>query len=496
MGKNNIKKTQEEFELEMKELHPDILVIGKYINNKTNIKLKCLNDDYEWTAKPDNLLNGNHSGCPLCDNKVVVSGINDLATTCPRVIPLLADIKDANKYTIHSGKKICFKCPSCGETTKPLIIRNITKRGLTCRKCGDSVSMPNKIMYNLLQMIGIYFETESKFDWCNYTIDNVDYYGLYDFYFEINDKKYIVEMDGAIGHGNTNTPNRSKELTKLIDIKKDEIALQNGIEVIRINCFISDFDTICKNIINSKLNTLFNLNNINWNEIFINCAKSRVYKTCELWNSGITQTSEISKIMKMSLSSVLKDLKHGNRIGICNYTPEISREISKDRITQGIRNSCGKSVVCVTTGEIFNVMIDASRKYGNGKRLNIDACCNKTRKYAGILEDGTPLKWMYYDEYILLNEEDIADYLLVDRKISRSKKVICLNNLKIFDTIKDASEFFGINRTHISCCCNGKRKSCGKLENNIPIRWMYYDEYLKLNSNKESNFKNEVAFSM
>ena len=51
------------------------------------------------------------------------------------------------------------------------------------------------------------------------------------------------------------------------------------------------------------------------------------------------------------------------------------------------------------------------------------------------------------------------------------KSVICLDNLKEFDTIKQACEKYYLNHTHISSCCRGKRKTTGKK------RWMYLEDY-------------------
>lgn len=58
--------TQESFVDKLKSISPKILVTGKFINNKTPLSLKCLDCDYEWEARPDNLLN-ERCGCPQCN---------------------------------------------------------------------------------------------------------------------------------------------------------------------------------------------------------------------------------------------------------------------------------------------------------------------------------------------------------------------------------------------------------------------------------------------
>ena len=58
-----------------------------------------------------------------------------------------------------------------------------------------------------------------------------------------------------------------------------------------------------------------------------------------------------------------------------------------------------------------------------------------------------------------------------------SRKVICLNNLKIFNSIKEASEY--ANVANIRSCLCGKSNYCGKIDN-IKLVWEYYDNYLKM----------------
>ena len=62
------------------------------------------------------------------------------------------------------------------------------------------------------------------------------------------------------------------------------------------------------------------------------------------------------------------------------------------------------------------------------------------------------------------------------------KKVICLNNLEVFKSLKSAGICAGLKgHASISNCCRGKSKTAGKI-NGEPARWMYYEDYIKLNS--------------
>ena len=62
-------KTHEEFIKEMKEINPNIEILGEYVNKRTKIKCKCKIDNHIWYATPNNLLY-NNSGCPKCVGKI------------------------------------------------------------------------------------------------------------------------------------------------------------------------------------------------------------------------------------------------------------------------------------------------------------------------------------------------------------------------------------------------------------------------------------------
>lgn len=64
---------------------------------------------------------------------------------------------------------------------------------------------------------------------------------------------------------------------------------------------------------------------------------------------------------------------------------------------KGENNPRAKKVICVTTGEIFNCIKDAERKY-NVSHQNISKCCKGKYKSAGKL-NGQKLVWYYIEDY-------------------------------------------------------------------------------------------------
>ena len=74
------------------------------------------------------------------------------------------------------------------------------------------------------------------------------------------------------------------------------------------------------------------------------------------------------------------------------------RETRKGKLTGG-KNPYSRKVICITTGEIFDSIQEASDKYGIWYQ-NISGCCRGKLKSSGKLKDGTKLVWAYYQEEI------------------------------------------------------------------------------------------------
>ena len=73
-------------------------------------------------------------------------------------------------------------------------------------------------------------------------------------------------------------------------------------------------------------------------------------------------------------------------------SPEYIEEMKK-RVS-GKNNGGARQVMCIETGEIFDTIDDAQKKY---RTLHISDCCNGDRKSSGKL-NGKPLHWKFTDE--------------------------------------------------------------------------------------------------
>lgn len=300
--------------------------------------VKCLIDGY-ISPKPireDSIKNGRK--CPVCDNQVIVRGINDVATTHPHLVKYFVNVNDAYTNSYAARKKISIKCLDCGCVKKVAMYSFSAIGYVPCDKCGDGVSYPEKVMFSILDQLHLDFTPEYSPSWANGR--------RYDFY--VPSKRLIIEMDGGLGHGKENNmTNISSEESLAIDKIKDGLANKNRINVVRIDCTKSEIEYIKNNISNSTLSEVFNIENIDWELANKEALCSRVKKACDLWNNGIKSTSRIAEILNIARTTACNYLKKGAFVGMCSYTTEDGRYYSYKL------NRNGKPLDVILNGEIL-----------------------------------------------------------------------------------------------------------------------------------------------
>lgn len=304
--------TQEEFLRRLDSQNRGIYTNDIYVSNRTYMDFYC-DKKHHWSARPYNILQ-NKTGCPFCCGNLPFVGETDLWTTRPDVARLLKNPEDGYKLKEHSNIRSTFICPECGSEIKQ-IVTNVSYRGLHCHCCADKVSYPNKFGRAVLKQLNVLnIDYEWQPDWLR------PYF--YDIYFEYNNHKYVVEMDGGVGHGN-------KEYnSSIIDIKgiavdkyKDSLAKLHNVEVIRIDCnykFNDRFEYIKNSILNSRLSTLFSLKHIDWTKCHKSAVSSLVKQAAELYNKKLL-IKDISNTLGYSTGTVARWLKQASQLGWCKY---------------------------------------------------------------------------------------------------------------------------------------------------------------------------------
>ncbi|MBE6069541.1 MAG: hypothetical protein E7211_17905 [Clostridium lundense] len=318
-------------------------------------KYKCNKCGWEegWIEE-GNLLKRIGCGCCCTPTRAVVEGINDIPTTASWMVKYFqGGYDEARRYSKSSNQKIYPICYDCGRVkTKAISINQLYGTHSIGCSCGDGISYPQKLMFKVLEQLEVKFETEYSPSWITPK--------KYDFYFEINNKKYIIEMDGGLGHGRK-VHSKSKltiKETLEIDEYKDKMAKGHSIKVIRINCKESDLSYIKNNILNSELSNLFDLNKIDWNKIEEFALINLVKVVCDhKKNNPDITTREIGKVMNLDRSTILIYLKKGNKLGWCNYSAKEESfkgsskagkmkgkqvEVFKDGKSLGIFESCSE----------------------------------------------------------------------------------------------------------------------------------------------------------
>lgn len=305
------------------------------ISKKSNTKIliKCVIDishpDYFIT--PAHFVEGKR--CPVCSGRDVLIGINDVLTTRPDVAKLLLNANDGFKYTFSSSKKIYFKCPRCGNIIYTSF-NSVSYSGLSCSKCNDGISYPNKFVYNFIDQLSILYSKRNKklqfkpekiFEWSmNYQHKNKKLSGdkRYDMY--IDDYNIIIENNGDYHYKNGfKSMKNARTFDEVIenDAIKKNLALSNGIQeshYVVLDCAESNMEHIKMSIMSSCLPQLLDFveSDIDWNKCDEFATSSRVYEACTLWNSGIKNRTKIASLMKLGKTTVGRYIKRCQELGI------------------------------------------------------------------------------------------------------------------------------------------------------------------------------------
>ena len=373
-----------------KVLSPKDVNSGSHGFNQKGYWFKCLeHPNHESELKNiRSFINGRGSiACNQC---------NFTETKHPELEKYFKNKKDM-KHPLYSHTKYPMICvtKNCGYE-KSLSSNTLINKGFGCPRCSDGISYPEKFFFNLLEQLldknFTYQLSKNVFSWCkNYK---------YDFY--INDLKCIIETHGLQHYEKIKGGSWELSLNEIQenDRYKEQLAKENNIQnYIVIDCRKSDMDWINNSIMQSELPQLLNFKelNIDWLKCHEWALNSLVKIVCDLWESGIKNTLEISNILKVNRLTVVRYLKQGAKLKWCDYNSK--EEIGKKNINMSKRKS--KQVICITTGEIFNSLKEAGKHY-NIFPQGISNCCNgiKNRKYAGVHPvTGESLIWMGLAQY-------------------------------------------------------------------------------------------------
>ncbi len=190
---------------------------------------------HSWSAKISNRTSLGR-GCPLCSNKVIVAGKNDLTTTHPYLAKEWHPTKNKpltpEEVTYGSGKKVWWRCPNNHEYKASLLHR---AHGTECPKCNEGRQTSFAEQATFFYIKQLYPDAVSR-----YSPEFLERMEL-DIY--IPGFKLAIEYDGEAWH---------KKNTLKREERKYQLCKENGIKLIRLREKMPEFPS---NIADEMFNT-------------------------------------------------------------------------------------------------------------------------------------------------------------------------------------------------------------------------------------------------
>lgn len=182
--------------------------------------------------------------------------------------------------------------------------------------------------------------------------------------------------------------------------------------------------------------------------------------------------------------------RYGHQRFWCRCDCGKKKLVRGDYLQEGRVVSCGhtfrsepllrtvKGFKCVETGEIFATPAEALRFVGlpPADYFKLVHAASPLYPDATLGNDpltGEPLHWERANAL-----REVLPRLPRDH--GNSKKIILINTLEVFRSLRDAAlRYPQADMSAISRCCNYERRSAGKDENGEPLVWMWYEDWNK-----------------
>lgn len=368
--------TQEQLKERFERLNPTLKLISEIPSERmATAKVYCTICKQTFDRRKCDFQTNEKSGCPICSKKIIIKGVNDVATTDSWMVKYFANEEDAYINPSGSTKNVIMKCPICGNTRKMQINNLRLRKYFVCNYCGDKVSYPNKFSRNLLLQLHVEnLIPEYSPKWIAPK--------RFDNYFEYNGDKYILEMDGGFHYMDNTYDGSSVEVSENNDFRKDLVAKFHGIEVIRVDCRSLNLGGIRQEIEKSRLSEIFDLSKVDWNKCDLESQKPLTVKAWNLFNEG-KRIFEIEKEIGVNRQTVRKYLKKGAAIGKVDYQCEdgkrvVPKDIEIYTIDNEYIDSCSSFYECVDI--LLRIKPQEKFSYITAKKY-----CSSEKPYKGFL---------------------------------------------------------------------------------------------------------------
>lgn len=159
-----------------------------------------------------NIKTHQNTGCPICSNRKVLEGFNDLASVSPELAKELSpknNIKPNEIYS-HSAKRVVWVCSKGHEWKQQIDVR---QRGIDCPECYSKTSKSESLLREAFRPV---LKNVNKSHTHKIDIEGIKYKKQVDIFGELKDgRKIIIEYDGWYWHREKIEKDTSESLAML-----------------------------------------------------------------------------------------------------------------------------------------------------------------------------------------------------------------------------------------------------------------------------------------
>ncbi len=433
--------SEEKFKQRLKKNNPDIEIIGKFLAVTERVQVRCLLCGYEWNPIADNILRG--KGCCKCGiQKRTQKRKFTLEEYASKLQNITSDISVIGEYN-GTQNRVAVKCNVCGYEWSP--VANALLRGSGCPKCAKtSTSFMEQFILAALQHAAPEITILSR--------DKTAIGKELDIY--IPSKNYAVEIGAWYWHKKRVKTDEEKrklcgnsgiKLLVIYDCVPHNLVCEKNSEQYFFDYSLSDEKDYCT--LKKIIKYICLINKINFERL--NDAWEKIENEATE-NSKMITTDEFIEQLKAKNSDIKICGKYQGsksaikcQCAICRY----KWQATPYHLLNG--TGCPKCAGRFRTHEEF---MELFKRKGNrnveivGEYYNTVTKIRCRCKICGGEWDSMP--------YHILNGQACGKC-----NGGVKKKVRCINNNIIYDSLKEASIDTGVSISSICCCCNNKKKS-------------------------------------
>lgn len=146
-----------------------------------------------------------------------------------------------------------------------------------------------------------------------------------------------------------------------------------------------------------------------------------------------------------------------------------------------------RRIYCFEENNVYNSAEEIAKNWGLKSVSHIyDVCNNKVitgyyngAEYKSECKTIKKKHLLWFDEYEKMTKDELEKFIKSKDNLNRkstkksTKKVICTTTGVVFDSMKEASEYYDCNYSLIGECCKGRVRYCGKLKDGSELKWSY-----------------------